>query len=267
MLRHRGQAITGFPCVLLLLLLALQAPAAPPARKSPASERGVLDPLLYRDLSVGGLDQVRRLEIVQMLSAVASGSQMGPGDGWFRPSQSRYDWKWLARRFDADGDGRITPAEFKGSRELFAALDRDRDGVLTAEDVDWSERSAFARQLGMVSQWMYRIDTSSNGRISKQEWEEFFEKSAQGKGHLTQEDLRAALTQVPKRTGPPPKGPSPATLMAGLLNGELGSFLHGPAVGERAPGFTLKTHDGKRSISLSEFRGKVPVVLIFGSFT
>lgn len=38
-------------------------------------------------------------------------------------------------------------------------------------------------------------------------------------------------------------------------------------VGEEAPDFTLKTSDGKREVRLSEFRGKRPVVLVFGSYT
>ncbi len=39
-----------------------------------------------------------------------------------------------------------------------------------------------------------------------------------------------------------------------------------PAVGDPAPNFTLPDASGKR-VSLSDFRGKRPVVLIFGSFT
>ena len=35
-------------------------------------------------------------ESVRMLVAIARGSQMGPGEGWFGPSQTRYDWEWLA---------------------------------------------------------------------------------------------------------------------------------------------------------------------------
>ena len=40
-----------------------------------------------------------------------------------------------------------------------------------------------------------------------------------------------------------------------------------PKVGEPAPDFMLKTPDGKRSVQLSSFRGKRPVVLVFGSYT
>ena len=38
-------------------------------------------------------------------------------------------------------------------------------------------------------------------------------------------------------------------------------------VGDIAPDFYLKTADGLRTVSLSSFRGKSPVVLIFGSYT
>lgn len=38
-------------------------------------------------------------------------------------------------------------------------------------------------------------------------------------------------------------------------------------VGDPAPDFTLKTMDVKREVTLSEFKGKSPVVLIFGSYT
>ena len=38
-------------------------------------------------------------------------------------------------------------------------------------------------------------------------------------------------------------------------------------VGGVAPDFTLKTTDGKSEVQLSGFRGKRPVVLVFGSYT
>lgn len=40
-----------------------------------------------------------------------------------------------------------------------------------------------------------------------------------------------------------------------------------PKVGDTAPTFTLKSHDGKSETSLASFRGKKPVVLFFGSYT
>jgi hypothetical protein len=38
-------------------------------------------------------------------------------------------------------------------------------------------------------------------------------------------------------------------------------------VGDQAPDFTLQTLDHRSSVQLSSFRGRSPVVLVFGSYT
>lgn len=43
--------------------------------------------------------------------------------------------------------------------------------------------------------------------------------------------------------------------------------VDGPAVGQDAPDFALKALHGGKTVRLSSFRGKKPVVLIFGSYT
>jgi hypothetical protein len=214
-------------------------------------------------------------EAVEMLLAILSGSGAGPGAGWFHPSQSRYDWKWLAERMDANRDGVITRQEFRGPSELFQRLDRDGDGKLTPADLDWSPRSPLARQTQMATMLFRRADADTNGRISRAEWDSLFKQAAGGKDHLTPEDLSALL--FPRRpSGPPPAArkasagagmPSRWMLMKALFNGEIGSMREGPALGDMAPAFRLPTQDGKRTISLTDYRGKKPVVLIFGSFT
>jgi peroxiredoxin len=40
-----------------------------------------------------------------------------------------------------------------------------------------------------------------------------------------------------------------------------------PKLGDIAPDFELKDSKGQNAIRLSDFRGKKPVVLVFGSFT
>jgi len=225
-------------------------------------EHSILDPLLRPAVNDG-----RCPEIMEMLWALARGSKMGPGEGWFHAGQSRYSWNWLAARSDADKNGRITREEFQGPAELFDRLDRNGDGVLTKEDLDWSARSPFLRQMRTTSQWFGCIDTNSNGRISREEWQAFFARAAKGKDHLTREDLGAALNPPV----PPEKSsgdePSVLALIRGLLSGELGSMQEGPDIDEPAPDFTLRTQDGKREVRLSDFHGKKPVVLVFGSFT
>ena len=40
-----------------------------------------------------------------------------------------------------------------------------------------------------------------------------------------------------------------------------------PRAGDMAPDFTLTDVSGMRTVTLSDFRGKKPVALVFGSFT
>jgi hypothetical protein len=205
-----------------------------------------------------------RYEFVQMIVALLEG-ELGPEQGWFHSAQSRYSWTWLAERHKIGLDGAIPRKKFLGSGERFDLLDRNRDGQLTAADFDWSERSALVKQVDQLNGWFRRLDANSNGRISRQEWEAFFKRAAGDKGYLTPEDLQEAL--APPRPASRQDGPSLPTLLRGLFQGEIGSSHEGPKVGEQAPDFTLNTHDGTRSVKLSEYRDRKPVVLIFGSFT
>jgi AhpC/TSA family/EF hand len=241
------------------------------AAAEPATGRGWFDPAgLVRQFRQRAHD-AKPTEFLEMFTAIARGSQMGPGDGWFHGGQSRYGWDWLAARHQVARDAVITAKGFRGPPELFRLLDRDRNGELTADDFDWSERSMYLRQGGMASMLFSMLDANSNGRVSHEEWEAFFRRLGKGKDHLTAQDLRDALTPpAPPRAARGQDrggGPSQTVLFQGLFRGELGSFFEGPAVGDRTPDFTLPTHDGTRTVRLAQYRGHKPVVLIFGSFT
>jgi hypothetical protein len=80
-------------------------------------------------------------------------------------------------------------------------------------------------------------------------------------------DIVDVAADIWKDQGTSERAPSKLVLIEGLLKGELGSPFEGPKIGQKAPNFTLKTHDGKREITVSDYQGKKPVVLIFGSFT
>jgi hypothetical protein len=234
-----------------------------------------------RPAKTSGLDKVwqdvhkqaRKLEAVQMFEAILdNGADLGPGEGWFHPSQSRYGWNWLAARHKVDAKASIDKKAFRGTPELFERLDRNKDGVLNADDFDWSDRSAFARSSVPANMWFRALDTNSNGRVSREEWLALFDKASKGKGYLTADDLRQAfpLTPPPRPPTPPANAksemPSKATLIAGLFSGEIGSVFEGPGIGQKAPQFILKRADGTGTISLAQLNKK-PVVLIFGSFT
>lgn len=49
-----------------------------------------------------------------------------------------------------------------------------------------------------------------------------------------------------------------------LWTNARGGKLH---VGDAAPDFTLLSHDKQSAVQLSSFRGKQPLVLVFGSYT
>ena len=261
---HRACLIKG--CLLILLLLA--ATREVDGQDKPAAKKSAAPPEPFSYWQWLRQCPPRVPEIVEMAWALATGGDLEGGVGWFHPGQSRYDWNWLAAKYDADHDGTITREEFKGPADLFDRLDRDGDGVLTAEDFDWSNDSKYVKESQPIRKWFRAIDANSNGRISQQEWQEFFAKASKGKNYVTPEDLRLMLQPPEKKDDKKNDDePSPLILLKGFATGELGSIHEGPAVGQKAPEFTLRTQDGDREYRLSQYRGRKPVVLIFGSFT
>jgi hypothetical protein len=249
-----------------ILFVATVAAAAPPKQTPP---REYLPPTL---------SWLRQVEAMQMLGAIVSGTPPSSGNvGWFHPGQSRYGRKWLVQRMDKDGDGIVGKAEFTGAAEWFDRLDRDHDGRLTAADFDWSDDAPLNRQMRIVHAFFGRIDADHDEKITSAEWQAAFKQMAKGKDSLSREELHALLfPPPPARSSPQAKErskkarggmPSPLTLLTGLFEGEIGSLREGPKLGRLAPDFTLPRHDNDKSITLSHYRGKKPVVLIFGSFT
>lgn len=251
-------------------------PDAAPAAMTPPTLAAVLEQLSvenrkkFADLLAA--DWKNRPEWADMLIALLKGGGMGPGAGWFKPSQKKYDWEWLAERFDADSDGKITPEELgvkePGSDQFFARLDRDGDGVLQKSDFDHSGRQVPTPAL-MMSQYLAALfDTDSNGRITPEELAAFLKRAdAEKTGFITSEDLYSEFTRMfADRESGGSDMPRPDRMLSMFFKGEFGVLEAGPALGAMAPDFTLPTHDGSAAVTLSKSRGK-PVVLIFGSFT
>jgi thiol-disulfide isomerase/thioredoxin len=206
-------------------------------------------------------------EAVRMLVAILKGSKMGPGEGWFGPAQTRYTWEWLAQRCGVEPQsGRIPRDRFCGPAAWFARLDRNGDGILTPDDLDWSDQNPYLRMSRSVDWLFRRLNTAGTGRLSKQELLQFFEKAAQGKDYLTPEDFRQALLAnlVSDLRGDLPEQ---RTLLRALFRGDIGSLYEGPRLNEPAPHFALKTVEGTQTIQLAQLLGTKPLVLVFGSFT
>ena len=131
-----------------------------------------------------------------MLLDILKGSQLGPGEGWFKKAvvQLRYSWTATCKRLDRDGDGRIGREEFGGSDADFARLDRDHDGALKEPDFDFSAH-ALSPSLGAML--FYRADRDGNGKLTRDELDGFFRAAdTGGEGFLSLADLQAAVSGV-----------------------------------------------------------------------
>jgi thiol-disulfide isomerase/thioredoxin len=211
-----------------------------------------------------------RPEWLDMYTDILNGSQLGPNDGWFRraKAQTRFDWESTRKRLDRDGNGTISAAEFPGPKADFARLDRDHSGALSREDFDFAQHALAASPGAML---FYRADRDGNGKVTRDELDALFQQSdSDSAGFLSLaelQDLLRAPTAPPAAADRARGGPSKETLVRGLFRQEIGSLQPGPALGETAPDFTLKTQDGTKEISLSKLVGPKPVVLVFGNFT
>ena len=194
------------------------------------------------------------------------GDPMRGGSSPLAVSKGRHDWPWLARRHGLPPAATLPRDRFRGPADLFDRLDRDGDGALVAADFDWSERSPFLQQQALANALFGRLDADRDQAVSAGEWAALFARAAGDKGTLTPDELRKALFAAPAAR----RSTTPPTRMGrlfGLMTGELGSVHEGPNPGGDAPDFALRTPDGKQTVKLSDYRGRKPVVLIFGSFT
>jgi len=211
-------------------------------------------------------------EWVEMLIAILTGEDLGAGHGWFKPSQLKYTWDWLADKFDSDGDGTVVADELTrqvpGLESLFARLDRDNDGRLRAPDFDYSARQPPSPHQTFAQMMSYILDTDSNGRVTADELQDFLERADKERaGFITSEDLLTNFSQAfAERSALSADSPEPEEVLSMFFRGEVGLWEAGPRLGDEAPDFTLPTHDGSQSVTLSQSRGK-PVILVFGSFT
>lgn len=206
-------------------------------------------------------------EGIRMYLAIVAGSKMGAGQGWFGPGQSRYSWQWLAEQHGIALDAGISVEQFRGSERWFSRLDRNRDSRVTAEDLDWSDDQPWIHFAYPIQRLFRKIESNGDGRLTREEWIAFFDQAASGRSEVTLEELKEAWLSGFSSTYLPGDAPSYESLLGGLFNGELGSMHEGPALNEPAPDFQLTTHDGQRTVRLSDIVGTKPVVLVFGNFT
>ncbi len=207
-------------------------------------------------------------EGIRMYMAIMKGSQMGPGDGWFGPSQSRYSWDWLCQKCGVeDASAGIKRESFPGMDDAFERLDRNRDGTITRFDLDWSDGNPWVEHAYLANRLFRQMNSTGDGRLTREQWIAFYDAAANGKEALSMSELRRHWLTGLGGSFLPGDAPSKETLLRGLFSGEIGSLHEGPALDAPAPDFHLKSPDESTSVRLSERIGSKPVVLVFGNFT
>jgi len=210
----------------------------------------------------------KKSEAVRMLISVLRGMRADGRDAWFGPAESRFNFDWLATQAGVDPKTKAIPRDkLKAPAALLDRLDRDGDGQITPGDLDWSEQSPYSQQAGIVNRIFRRMNTSGDGRLTREQLDEFFKRVSKDKDFATMDDFRELM--LPRGAGGflPGDGPSVPMLVKSLFSEELGALSEGPKVGDVAPDFTLKTRDGKETVQLSKVVGKKPTVLLLGNFT
>jgi Ca2+-binding EF-hand superfamily protein len=212
-----------------------------------------------------------------------------------RPSESPAGL--LLARWDADRDGRITRAEYGRGQDGFANLDRDQDGVVTRKDfgvpvqmpAELAAPFLLVRRLagpdaesipiGDIDESFEGVDGNQDGAIDREEFSAGRPKAQQPgapdrfapllavadadkDGRLSLAELRTWATARDK------DGDGRISVRERMKPGrEPKTGWFEPADREPAPAFDLPLDEGDGSLALASFRGKMPVALIFGSFT
>lgn len=216
----------------------------------------------------------------EMGIAILKGDDIRSGKGWYTGSERRHDWKWLETMFPKAAAGnRIMREEIPQlDQDAFDRIDRNGDQQITPADFVFS-KNPLLEDDSPASSIFSRLDDDSNGRLTLQELNRWFDRSAGPTEFLSVEDLKAALGLKPKPRQSRKAGESPDRrweMFRMLLTGELGSFTSGPTVDSQAPELDLPlvAHQAEggleltdRFVKLADARGRRPVVLIFGSFT
>jgi Ca2+-binding EF-hand superfamily protein len=83
-----------------------------------------------------------------------------PKSGGRKPMLSRE----ALRRFDQNQDGKVERSEFAGGDERFDAIDLNKDGVLTADDLPKTDAPASGNAK------VAELDKDKNGRLSREEF-------------------------------------------------------------------------------------------------
>lgn len=166
----------------------------------------------------------------------------------------------LLERFDANQDGKLTEAEVPNASmwQRLVAVDKDKDGTVTKAEMESLASSRGGRNRGGEATWKFlqqKYDGDNDGKITAAEYTRdkatFVRLDKDKDGVLSQKDW-AVPRERRARGG----------------NRSRDAKDSAPEAGDSAPDFTLTyVDDAKKTATLSDFFGKRPVALVFGSCT
>ncbi|MCI0742277.1 MAG: EF-hand domain-containing protein [Gemmataceae bacterium] len=171
----------------------------------------------------------------------------------------------LLERMDKNKDGFLDQSEVpERIKERFKELDSNNDGKLSRQELEKA-----APRLGqepapeVAPDALFRLlDANKDGKLSKEELQnapKLLEKLDRNKDGMLDGDELKAAPKKKKQQGRPGEVITPAA-KGERLKDKL-------KAGDEAPDFTLPDPKGTAQLTLSSFRGKKPVVLVFASYT
>ncbi|MAG57529.1 MAG: hypothetical protein CMJ83_14650 [Planctomycetes bacterium] len=215
-------------------------------------------------------------------------------------------WELLRGEHDKNHDGKVSAKEYTRGEVRFGRLDRNGDGFITESDMGGG-RSGGGRRAGgraapqlsaelkagrclsrllaaqgelaatELDQWFTNLDEDKNGKLAAKEItcvSNVWRKQAvrvldkNDDGHIDLAEAKSGFTLADKDQNGRLSTAEMGRSRRGRQRGGGGrAAQRAPTVGEVAPGFTLKTLDGKSEVSLASFKNKKAVALIFGSYT
>ena len=175
-------------------------------------------------------------------------------DGFLDASECPPPLRERFERLDANGDAKLGLEELARAADGLGARRRPADGAPNN-----TSGGPDALTDGAAEDSVFRLlDADGDGALSKEELENavrLLKRDTNQNGLLDRSEL----------TAPSSAGRRPGEIITKAAKGER--HQDQLQVGDPAPDFTLPDLTGKREVTLSSFRDKKPVVLIFASYT